>query len=196
MLDKSIKLSEKAASGSGLFGKVKGFISKFYDDFLAKFTKKFGSAAPSLKAFAKEKLIDFLQKHFGKIGEKLAAKLAAGSASAGVTLGLSEVAFATIGAINGLTGAAKLFHVPSDKVDGTMRAISGLFGGFAGTTIGGVIDLVFQLVYQFTGIDFLNGIATTLYVAAKKLTGDEKAIENLQTNQKALNDEYDEYKNS
>ena len=185
-----------AAGKSGLFTKIKGFIGKFYDDILGKFTKKFGSNAPSLKAFAKEKLIDFLQKHFGKVGEKLAAKLSASTASAGLTLGLSEVAFATIGAINGATGAAKLFHVPSDKVDGTMRAISALFGGIAGTTVGGVMDLIFQLFYQFTGVDFLNGIATTLYIAVKKIAGKDEDIEKLGEAQRAMQSEYDEYKNS
>ena len=185
-----------AASKSGLFKKIKGFIGKFYDNFLTKFTKKFGSSAPSLKAFAKEKLIDFLQKNFGKIGEKLAARISAGTGGAAISLGLSEVAFATLGAINGATGAAKLFHVPSKKVDGTMRAISAVFGGLAGTTVGGVVDLIFQIFYQMTGIDFLNGIATTLYTFVKKLQGKTDDIEKLANSQAELNDEYNEYKNT
>lgn len=191
----SASVSSVAGNG-GLFNKVKGFISKFYDDILGKFTKKFGSTAPSLKAFAKEKLIDFCQKHFGKIGTKISEKLAAGSATGTATLGLSELAFATLGAINGVTGAAKLFHVPSDSVDGTMRAISGLFGGLAGTTVGGVLDVIFQIIYQISGVDFLCGIATALYTGAKKLAGKTEDIEKLGKAQAALNEEYDEYKNT
>lgn len=197
-LENVAKASAEGAvkGGGGLFNKIKGFIGKFYDDILKKFTSKFGSTAPTLKAFAKEKLIDFLQKHFGKIGDKLASKLAAGTAGAGATLGLSELAFATLGAINGVTGAAKLFHVPSDSVDGTMRLISGIFGGIAGTTVGGVMDLLFQLIYQISGVDFLCGIATGLYTAVKKLTGKDADIEKLANAQTAMNTEYDEYKNT
>lgn len=112
------------------------------------------------KAFSKEGV-------FGKIAAKVSTVLGAKVTVAGVTLGLSEVAFITLGALNGISGTARLFQVSKNKVDGTMKIISAAFGGFTQTTPGVVVDIVNEVISATCGFDILNTAACMIYEIIK-----------------------------
>ena len=101
---------------------------------------------------------------FAKISSKITAVTSSKGVSAALTLGLSTATFCTVGAINGASGAAKLFQVDDSHVDGLMRIISAAFGAIvAGTITGSIIDIVSGLIAEVLGFDFLNAIACAIY---------------------------------
>lgn len=191
------KLVEKASKNDGLLSKVCKSITEFSDTIVKKFGKKAGGKMASKGAsslFSKLKpsvIIDCVKTYWDNIVAKVTSFLGIKGAEAAVSFGLSEVVFATIGAINGVSGTAKLFHVDNDKVDGKMRTIAGLFGGIAGTTVGGIIDIVCQLIYDIMGVDLLNTWATGMYNA----WANDEDSETLSTAQKDFEVKYDEYQN-
>ena len=158
--------AEKASS------KLKDKIIGMLQSFFTKVGEKVGSAQATkgkladswvgkimgkiTKAFSKEGV-------FGKIAAKVSAVMGAKVTVAGVTLGVSEVVFLTLGAINGVTGTARLFQVSKDKVDGTMRIISAALGGFTQTTTGTVVDVVNEVIAATCGFDILNTAACLIY---------------------------------
>lgn len=129
------------------------------------------------KAFGKDGV-------FGKIAEKVTKVLGAKVTVAGMTLGLSEVAFITLGALNGISGTARLFQVNKNKVDGTMKIISAAFGGFTQTTPGAVVDIVNEVISATCGFDILNTAACMIYELIKgkenydKLQDDRSSFKN------------------
>lgn len=158
--------AEKASS------KLKDKIIGMLQSFFTKVGEKVGSAQATkgkladswvgkimgkiTKAFSKEGV-------FGKIAAKVSAVMGAKVTVAGVTLGVSEVVFLTLGAINGVTGTARLFQVSKDKVDGTMRIISAALGAFTQTTTGTVVDVVNEVIAATCGFDILNTAACLIY---------------------------------
>lgn len=191
---------EEGAENAAKTGRqtIKAWIGKFYDFIKNKFTKKTGSefaekGAKSVTKKALEKAVDKLSStKVVQLVAKITGKSATGIASAAVTFGISEVAFATIGAINGVSGTAKLFKCNSDDVDGTMRLIAGILGGLTGTTLGSVIDLIFAVLSATMGVDILNGIACSMYNSivgsdsekAQKLAESQESFENSYTEER------------
>ena len=158
--------AEKASS------KLKDKIIGMLQSFFTKVGEKVGSAQATkgkladswvgkimgkiTKAFSKEGV-------FGKIAAKVSAVMGAKVTVAGITLGVSEVVFLTLGAINGVTGTARLFQVSKDKVDGTMKIISAALGAFTQTTTGTVVDVVNEVIAATCGFDILNTAACMIY---------------------------------
>ena len=128
---------------------------------------------------------------FAKISTKITAVSSSKAVSAAVTLGLSTATFCTIGAINGASGAAKLFQVDDSHVDGWMRIISAAFGAIvAGTITGSIIDIVSGLVAEVLGFDFLNTVACIIYGI---IAGKDNA-EELNSAKEEFQKKYESYK--
>lgn len=149
-----------AKSSKGLVGKVVGII----DDFIKMVLKKVGAKMPGpLKTIVK-KVTTCVANKFSKIAAKITAIVGGKGTAEAATLGLSTAVFCTIGAINGATGAARLFKVDKSEVDPTMVLISTAMGALViGTTIGSIIDVVAGLVYEILGFDFLGTVALCIY---------------------------------
>ena len=69
----------------------------------------------------------------------------------------------TLGAINGVSGAARLFGVDSKYVTPGMILISTLIGAASGTTIGIIVEIVHELIVEVMQIDAVRMLATLLY---------------------------------
>lgn len=161
-------IEKKAASGDGLLSKVCKYIDDFFKFITEKFAKKTGQeATEKVFKYGPSAIIKALKSNWDNLAEKIAAKISAITGAhvtgAAVTAGLTEVAFASLNAINGVSGTAKLFQVPPDKVDGTMKIIAGVFGAATGTLLGSIIDVVFNLVGGIMGVDLLHSMAVGLY---------------------------------
>ena len=160
------KVGEKVGSAQATKGKLA-------DSWIGKIMGKI------TKAFSKEGV-------FGKIAAKVSAVMGAKVTVAGITLGVSEVVFLTLGAINGVTGTARLFQVSKDKVDGTMKIISAALGAFTQTTTGTVVDVVNEIIAATCGFDILNTAACMIY---EIIMGKENYDE-LQDNRDAFKKDY------
>ena len=161
-------IEKKAAAGDGLLSKVCKYIDDFFKFITEKFAKKTGQeATEKVFKYGPSAIIKALKSNWDNLAEKIAAKISAITGAhvtgAAVTAGLTEVAFASLNAINGVSGTAKLFQVPPDKVDGTMKIIAGVFGAATGTLLGSIIDVVFNLVGGIMGVDLLHSMAVGLY---------------------------------
>ena len=181
--------AEKASS------KLKDKIIGMLQSFFTKVGEKVGSAQATkgkladswvgkimgkiTKAFSKEGV-------FGKIAAKVSAVMGAKVTVAGITLGVSEVVFLTLGAINGVTGTARLFQVSKDKVDGTMKIISAALGAFTQTTTGTVVDVVNEIIAATCGFDILNTAACMIY----ELIMGKENYDELQDNRDAFKKDY------
>lgn len=168
-------IEKKAAAGDGLLSKVCKYIDDFFKFITEKFAKKTGQeATEKVFKYGPSAIIKALKSNWDNLAEKIAAKISAITGAhvtgAAVTAGLTEVAFASLNAINGVSGTAKLFQVPPDKVDGTMKIIAGVFGAATGTLLGSIIDVVFNLVGGIMGVDLLHSMAVGLY---KVIVGSE-----------------------
>ena len=160
------KVGEKVGSAQATKGKLA-------DSWVGKIMGKI------TKAFSKEGV-------FGKIAAKVSAVMGAKVTVAGVTLGVSEVVFLTLGAINGVTGTARLFQVSKDKVDGTMRIISAALGAFTQTITGTVVDVVNEIIAATCGFDILNTAACMIY----ELIMGKENYDELQDNRDAFKKDY------
>lgn len=183
----------KAATNTAKTGasKVISLVQRGLTAILEKAKAKFPKAAEKLSGGLFSKLLakvgTVVSTHFPKIAEKISVAVSK-TASGVATLGLSTATFATIGAINGASGAERLFHV--DEADFTMRMISAVIGALDGATImGSVISIVSELVFDVTGVDFLSEVAGTIYQA---IMGAEKYDE-LENAQAEFQDKYLNY---
>ena len=189
-------VATKAKKDDGILSKVCKYVDDFFSFIKDKFLKKTGVALgdDALGKVAKDGILKGLKNNWDNLCAKIAAKLGAGTTAAAVSFGLSEAIFATIGAINGVSGTAKLFHVDSKAVDGTMRLIGGIFGALTGTTVGGIIDLVFSLLGPIFGCDILHSLATSMY---KVIVGkDSKKAAKLEDAQASFKNAYEEERNT
>ena len=202
--DKTLEVGKKGmtavsdAAGktdSKLMSKVCGFIESFLSKICDKIAGKTGKGAGKiLKCLSKIKNSIFknLKKIFTKITGKLTAFLSGRISIGAATLCVGEIIFTVGGAIDAATSAAKIFGVPRDKVDGTMRIISVAYGALTSTTTGGVADIVFEAIkMESETIDIPRAICVTLY---RFLKGDE-ATEAMEKSHDQFLKEYDEYKN-
>ena len=110
-------------------------------------------------------IIKFLSSHASGLYKKLAPFLTktAGLAATGVGIVLSNVTWITLGAINGATGAARLFQVDTEYTDFLMTAISTAMGALAGTTPGSILDIVNEYIVDIVGLDVFHEIAVIVY---------------------------------
>ena len=102
---------------------------------------------------------------------------------------LINIAFIGISALNGLSGAARLFKVSEDNVDLKMRAISAGFAALTATLPGTVIDVLNEVISELTGIDLLQSLALTIY----NFLSSEEDKEKLKTSQADFQNKYLEY---
>ena len=153
----------------GLLSKVIGYVKDFFSKVLGKaegFAAKHGSKGISKGIFKNlsEKVIQWLSKNFGKVGAKISEFLATTAGLAVTVVGwlVKESTWVLLGAIDGLTGARKLFHI-DDEPDWKMTAIATLLGAFGGTTFGCIMDIINGAFCSATGLDIYCEIATLIY---------------------------------
>lgn len=187
--DKIMAASEK----SGIT-KVIDVVKKFFSSIMEKASARFGS---SIKPGKVTKLLSSatgcIKKHFSKISAKIATILgtAAGLATTVIGYAAKESTWVVLGAVNGISGAKRLFRT-SSQPDATMMIISGLFGAFSGSTIGSIVDCVNELIVSVTGVDLYTELATLIY---QMVAGDDKFAA-LASGQTELKEAYDASVNS
>ena len=103
---------------------------------------------------------------------------------------LVDVGIIGLSALNGATGAARLFQIDPESVTPLMVLISTAFGALTGTTIGSVFDVVNEIYASVKGVSLLSNAATALYRAISSDEND-KALEEAQAKFK---EEYLDYK--
>lgn len=173
-------------------GKLKSKIIDMLKSFFTKVGQKVGKSESKLADSWIGKIMSKITKAFssegifGKIASKVSSIMGAKTTIAGVTLGVSEVVFLTLGALNGVTGTARLFQVNKNKVDNTMRVISAAFGAFTSTTVGSVVDVVNEVISATCGFDILNTAACMIY----ELIKGKESYDELQDDRAAFKDEY------
>ena len=123
---------------------------------------------------------------FGKIAKKVTAALSAKVSIGTVTVGVSQIVFLTLGALNGITGTARLFQVNKNKVDNTMRVISAALGAFTQTFTGTVVDIVNEVIATSCGFDILNTAACLVY----ELIMGKENYDDLQADRASFKKEY------
>ena len=172
---------------------VDNFIKFITEKVIGNFGVKISQSAFGTAVSAVKKVI---QNQANKIATRAAKILGSNTVLAATTAGVGWVVkeglFVTIGVLDGLTGAARLFQVDSKYVDGTMRTISTIIGGLKGTTTGSIIDMVNEIVAEVTGNDFISNIACNVYM---KIAGEEKSSK-LEKGRSEFYDEYIDYKTS
>ena len=157
------------SSGDGLLTKVIGYVKDFFGKVFTKveeFAAKHGSKNVSKGIFKNlmEKVTQWLSKNFGKVGAKISEFLATTAGLAVTVVGwlVKEGVWVTLGALDGLTGTRKLFHINSEP-DWKMTAIATLLGAFGGTTAGCIMDIINGGICAATGLDIYCEIATLVY---------------------------------
>lgn len=153
----------------GLLSKVIGYVKDFFSKVLGKaegFAAKHSSKGISKGIFKNlgEKVTQWLTKNFGKVGAKISEFLATTAGLAVTVVGwlVKEGTWVLLGALDGLTGARKLFHI-DDEPDWKMKAIATLLGAFGGTTIGCIMDIINGAICAATGLDIYCEVATLIY---------------------------------
>lgn len=185
----------KGSKGGKLLDTVCGYIKEFFDMIITKFNGKTGKAVTTSiipDAIKPSKIISFVKNYWDELAIKISSFTGGRIGADAVSAGLAEAVFVTLGAIEGASGTAKLFHVDKKDVDGKMRLISTVFGGIAGSTPGGVIDLICQLFYTITNIDILSNIASALY----KVISDDEDDAKLDSAQDAFHNAYLDYQST
>lgn len=179
---------------------IKKWIGKFYTFIKEKFSSKVGgelaeTSGQKVTQKALDAAVDKLSNtKIVQLVSKITGKTTADVAAATLTFGLSEVAMATISAVNGVSGTAKLFKCKSDDVDATMKIVAGIIGALTGTTLGSIIDLIFSVLSAVMGVDILNGIAVWMYKAI--VGADSEKAQNLEDSQAELYSDYQSERDS
>ena len=188
------KLATAASETKG--GKIMNTVISYVTDFFKKIAEKFQEKAgkkigESLGKISSSKIGKVISENWSKWSTKITSVFTAKTTIAGVTIGVSDVVFATLDAIDGLSGTAKLFQVDSKKVDGKMRTISAILGAVTGTTVGSILDVVFSLVGDVLGFDILHEIAVALY--NMWVGQDSDKAKALESNMESFKDAYKDY---
>ena len=198
--DDAVKAVQKSASSlkenNKIVNKVLSYVDKFVSFVVSKATTLGGKVTESALGTVVKNVKSVIQSASSLIAKRAAKILGSDAAVAVATAGVGWIVknglFVTLGALNGSTGAARLFQVDQKYVDGTMTAISTIFGGIAGSTIGSIIDMVNEVVVEITGSDFLSELAAEIYLRAK---GTDKANK-LKEGQEEFYGEYLDYQTS
>lgn len=159
------------------------------------FAKKFPNAAQKITDVVGKlsaKLIGD-DSFLGKVAAKLSAKVGGKSGLAAMTVGLSEVAFAVVGAVDGATSASNMFVCKKDAVDWMMIAISTAFKTFLTTTAGTIIDVVDSIAWATLGVSVVRIAAQLVYGALASVTGQTDKVKALNASQKELQQDYLNY---
>jgi len=184
-----------------------GKVTAWFASFLKKF-EKIGSNSKITKlvnASIFKNIITKFKSLIGKIvttitptkAAKISPKLA--DAAQAVVKGGSKlipvIGWVMIGvdAVNGLLEADKLFGVPSDEVDWTMRTVSSLMKVILGLGIGPLFDIAIEVLSELSNQDLKQDFATMVYNCIKTIAGDEDAIARLNENQENLKTEVANY---
>lgn len=188
------ELAEKGSKGLlkkalSWFDDAIKFITKAAGDLVERFGKsKAGDITSKIfKKLKPDKAKGILEKYFPKVSAKIEAIAGGKGAAVAATAGLADAAFVVIGALNGLTGAKKLFHV--DEVDEKMIAIAGIWGGLSGTMVGSILDVINGLIFDVLGVDFISIVSTGIY----SLFSSDEAVKALEKSQEEFKAKYDEY---
>ena len=184
-------ISKIITGGTKLFKEMLGkFLNFVKDKFIAKTGKKIGISI--FKKCSADAILPRLLKAGAKkvsnFFTKLTVFVTGKAAVAASTVGIGEVVGIALGAIDGLTGTAKLFHVAPEDVDWKMRTISTILGGFAGSTVGGALELIDSFVSEIIGFSVFKSIAYALY----DIWADQDAVEALEAAQKSWKDQYND----
>lgn len=168
-------------------------VSTAFKDFVTGIIKKAGGEAAetaaenATKSGVFKELLEAIKVKSAKIMAKVSGSKFAKGVAAVLSFGLSEAGFAVLGAINGVTGAARLFHVDEEDVDPLMMAISAGMGAFTSTFIGSIMDAAASIIAETTGLDLLCEVASFVY----RLLGDDTKID---TAREKFRAGYEEYK--
>ncbi len=177
----------KAAEATGIT-KVIGAVKNFFVSLATKANAKFGGKI-SNNIFTRliTKVSSCIKKGWNVLSPKISRILSGAGALASTGIGLlaKEGTWVVLGAVNGATGAKRLFR-SKDYVDAKMVAISAVFGGFAGTTLGSVVDCVNELIVSVLGIDMFTEAATLIY----QLVSSKDDMNKLDASQDSLKNEY------
>lgn len=194
-------VTEKAATNESLWAKVTGMLKEAFTAIRDKVIKKSGGskvAEAAVKSAPDDvmKQVGKCEKFFPKVSGKIASILGvtAGLGATVVGLAAKEGTWITIGALNGVTGAARLFRV--DNPDSLMTIISGVIGGLLGTTVGSIIDVINELVVSVLGIDIVSQLATLIYSAIMRVSGNEEAAEALRNAQDEFQEKFEKDKSA
>ena len=163
----------KAETMNGVVGVIKKAFTSLIDMIGAKLTGGGVADASSVIASKLGSYVDDIIKTiqssgiYKKVSEKVAAISAATAGVASTGAGLvailaKETTWIALGAVNGATGAKRLFEIDTQP-DWIMIAISTAMGGLLGTTPGAIIDFIAQLISEVTGVDILHEIACIVY---------------------------------
>ena len=140
-----------------------------------------------------KEILDAVKKSSAKILAKMSGKNTAKIVSAAITFGLSDAGFITLGALNGLTGAARLFHVNQEDVDALMVGISGAMGALTNVqVIGPFLDAASSVIADMTGFDLLAEIACLMYRVIASITGGD--VDKVDKAREEARKGYDQYK--
>lgn len=186
--------AEKAADAAKktVLSKVIDAITSFFTTIGSKLTKKFPKLAEKFADSLLGKVISCLKKYISKIFTKLMGilQLNVGLAETGIGWLAKEGLGLSLGAINGASGAARLFKV--DNPDATMIVISTALGAFAGSTIGSIVDVVNELTVSILGLDIFSEFASLAYRGIMTLTGNEDKIKEMEKEQNEFKEKYEE----
>ena len=186
-------LKTAAKSSKGILNKVLQALDTAISHIVEFLSKHGFKSASKLSTIAKS-LKEVCTKYIGKIAPKVTAlgagNAALASATAGIGLAAKEVTWITLGAINGVSGAAKLFYIDKSNVDTKMRLISTAIGGLKGSTVGAIMDIINSVMVEIIGLDVFHEIACTAY----DIIASDEDYEKLTTSKEEFKQEYEGYK--
>ncbi len=205
LVKQAARLEDNVAAAAASEKGLKGIIGKIVDS-IKKFVSKIKDLVIKKGAKGTTKSIDEAEKVIIQAAEKFGPKEAtkvevaateatAKSAGGAATLGIGTVIMEGGGFLIGLAarggkaGAAKLFQIDQDSVTTGMEVIAAIFGGFAGTTLGSIIDIIFEIINTLTGWNGWHNLANAAY----NLFAGDKDVDKLMDAQKLFKDEYKEY---
>ena len=180
---------QNARSHSKLFDKIvsaiEWFISKAFGNVASKLGEK--AASNGGKGFAKT-IIEILKTKKDTVIAKAKPLFAKGKTIMKALSG--PVAQFAMGAVNGATGACRLFQVDKKYVDAKMVIISTVIGGLLNNTVGSIVDMVNEVVAEVSQVNFITELAARIYdgLSSKK---DSKELEK---GQNAFEKKYQKYK--
>ena len=179
-------VAKKAKSAINL---VKTAITKLWELISEKLGSKSGKAGQTVVKYIDDFIV-FVSKHSSKLASKLQPILniltkAGGLAATGVGLLANEVFMAGVGAVNGLTAAARLFQ--TDEPDAIMTAIASVIYGITNTTLGSIIDIVNELSVDIFGFDFIHEFACVIYNVFASEEDYDKLMQGIQQNRENYN---------
>ena len=189
----------RVASEDSLWKKVVDMIKRAFNAIRDKVIKKSGGSrvAEAAVRSAPDDVMEQVgkcQKFFPEVSAKISSILGVTAGLGATVIGLAakESTWIAIGALNGLTGAAKLFRV--DKPDNLMIMISGVIGALAGTTVGSIIDVINELTVSVLGIDIVSQLASLIYTAIMRVSGNEEAADTLRKAQDEFKQKFEKDK--